>query len=362
MCLMGNLFKLVVKVIDRRKICQRHALGKYWYERVLHIFGIFRSFAVWGISVYRNSRCIYAGMMAVGNQKERIPSLYRLADGQLLAVWECGDPKGRPLFYCHGWPSAGSQGLLADQAARESGWHVYAPSRPGIGWSAFQPGRKITDWGRTTERLLDHLGLRRCSLLAVSGGCPYALAAAAHLSDRVQQVFIVSGAAPAPALLGSPETLFVYRWLLSWQQRHPALCRTVLGALGSLADERLIFSLSRQMRPMLAEPDRILLRSSHLLADVIGPVGEALARGGRGVAWDGSLYAFPWEIDFVRIDCPVTFWHGGRDRNIPPLALEKLFRQIPQAKLRLFPEEGHYSLPITRIGEIFDALDNLNDQ
>lgn len=299
--------------------------------------------------------------MADPCQTEKTPSLHRLADGQLLAVWECGDTRGWPLLYCHGWPSAGSQGLLADLAARQTGWHVHAPSRPGIGWSAFQPGRKITDWGRTAELLLDHLGIGRCSLLAVSGGCPYALATAAHLPERIQQVFIVSGAAPVRALLSTRETLFLYRWMLRWHQSQPTLCRLILGTLGSLADDRMIFSISRQLRPLLSGPDRIMLRSDDLLANVLRPVAEALSRGGRGAAWDGSLYASAWGIDFARIHCPVVFWHGGMDRNIPLAALEQLLERIPQAECRLFPEEGHYSLPIMRTAEILGALAKPSD-
>src|SRR3989344_8029758 len=39
-----------------------------------------------------------------------------LKDGRILAYAEYGDPKGKPLFFFHGWPSSRFQGSVTHKA------------------------------------------------------------------------------------------------------------------------------------------------------------------------------------------------------------------------------------------------------
>ena len=69
-----------------------------------------------------------------------------LANGATVAVSEYGDPRGRPVFFCHGWPSSRTMAELADEAGRDLGARIISPDRPGIRDSQFQPDRLLADW------------------------------------------------------------------------------------------------------------------------------------------------------------------------------------------------------------------------
>ncbi len=120
-----------------------------------------------------------------------------LADGRRLAYAEYGNRKGSPVIYCHGFPGSRLEAALMDASAKQLGLHVIAPDRPGYGQSDFQPGRRLSDWPTDIAALLDTLSVPRCSVLAISGGGPYALACAEHLADRIDNVSIVCGLGPA---------------------------------------------------------------------------------------------------------------------------------------------------------------------
>ena len=55
---------------------------------------------------------------------------------------------------------------------------IVAPDRPGIGDSAYHAGRRLLDWPPVLMELAAHLGWDRFHVFGVSGGGPYALAAA----------------------------------------------------------------------------------------------------------------------------------------------------------------------------------------
>src|SRR5712692_6720714 len=120
----------------------------------------------------------------------------RLQSGGHVAYDEYGDPQGVPVFFFHGWTSSRTMAQLTDAAARDLGVRIISPDRPGIRDSSFQPNRKLIDWPDVVEQLANHLGIEQFRIFAISGGSPYAYAAAWKLPDRVLAVAIASGAPP----------------------------------------------------------------------------------------------------------------------------------------------------------------------
>ena len=60
------------------------------------------------------------------------------------------------------------------------------------------PNRRVTDWPRDVEELLDSLGIDRCAIVAWSGGGPYALACGWQMPERFSVLGLIS--APGAAL------------------------------------------------------------------------------------------------------------------------------------------------------------------
>ena len=49
-------------------------------------------------------------------------------------------------------------------------------------------------------------------------------------------------------------------------------------------------------------------------------------------------------------------WHGGADVFVPFAHGQWLVGRIPQVRAHLFPQEGHFSIGVGRMGEILDEL------
>src|ERR1043165_10055264 len=93
-----------------------------------------------------------------------------LSNGSSIALSEYGEPRGVPIFFCHGWPSSRTMAELAHDAARDLGARIISPDRPGIRDSPFQSDRRLIDWPPLLNEIADRMGIDRVRILAISGG------------------------------------------------------------------------------------------------------------------------------------------------------------------------------------------------
>src|SRR5215813_14832248 len=123
-------------------------------------------------------------------------NIVQLHGGAVLAFEEYGDPTGVPVIFCHGWPSSRTMAQLTDEPARSLGVRIISPDRPGISDSSMQLDRKLSDWPGVVEQLANDLEIGEFRILAISGGAPYAYAAAIAMPERVRAIAIVGGVIP----------------------------------------------------------------------------------------------------------------------------------------------------------------------
>ncbi len=281
--------------------------------------------------------------------------LVSLASGGTLACEEYGAPGGRPLVFFHGWPSAAAQAALLDRAARELGIRVIAASRPGVGGSSPEAGRKLTDWPARVREFSAALGLDRFRVLGVSGGGPYALACACALPDQVEAAAVVCGAPPLVEA-GSAEGFNpAYRTLLAIHARHRSAARWVFRLLHPFARRNPPAWLMMMLRGALVGPDRDTLADPAIAGLCSEGFRLAWGKYRDGVFEDAEIYAQPWGFPLEDIRVPVRIWHGTDDRNFSHL-LTTYGQRIPGSLVRVLPDEGHYSLPIRRAPEILADL------
>src|SRR5437762_4583440 len=151
---------------------------------------------------------------------DRIRSL-TLSNGSAVALSEYGDPRGVPIFFCHGWPSSRTMAELAHEAARDLGARIISPDRPGIRDSQFQHDRRLIDWPPLLNEIADRLGIDRFRILAISGGAPYAYASAWVTPERVEKIAVVSGAPPLDRLSDLDGLLPIHRKMLVLREKSP---------------------------------------------------------------------------------------------------------------------------------------------
>ncbi|MGF1615364.1 MAG: alpha/beta fold hydrolase [Gammaproteobacteria bacterium] len=286
----------------------------------------------------------------------RVDQRFRLDTGRVLGLAQYGDPVGRPVLYCHGFPASRLEGRVIDAAAKRQRARIIAVDRPGYGLSYFQAGRRLTDWPDDLGQLADGLGIERFAVLGISGGGPYALSCAWKHSERVTAVSVVCGLGPVYQEWASRAMPWPGRLGFSLARRQPWLLNWVYGGLVAqimrwrpeLIRALLTVGAPATDRVVLARPDisRWLLDSSQ----------EALRQGPRGILQDFVLYANAWGFLFQQIPMPVGIWHGGADMTVPPSHAQFLAQALPRARLQLLAEEGHFSLPINFMDDILGEL------
>jgi pimeloyl-ACP methyl ester carboxylesterase len=110
---------------------------------------------------------------------------------------------------------------------------------------------------------------------------------------------------------------------------------------------------------LLSETDKAALTAEfadHLAASL----RAAVTLGIDGWRDDDLAFTRDWglSLDALGHATPVAIWQGDQDRMVPSAHGAWLAANIPLARARFRPGEGHLSL-INRLGEILDDLMNL---
>src|SRR5207253_2336883 len=121
----------------------------------------------------------------------------RVRQGRQMGIAEFGPPDGQAVIWFHGTPGARRQ--IPEEArliAAAEGIRVIGVDRPGVGLSTGHLYDALVDIVPDIEIVADRLGIERFATVGLSGGGPYALAAAHELPDRVPAVGILGGVVP----------------------------------------------------------------------------------------------------------------------------------------------------------------------
>ncbi len=282
-----------------------------------------------------------------------------LADGGHVAIAEYGDPAGTPVFFCHGWPSSRTMAELTDTAARQLQIRIISPDRPGIRDSTLRDERKLLDWPPLLGEIADKLDLGEFRMLAISGGAPYALAAAWAMPARVRAVAVASGAPPLAELADRKGLLPLYRWMLFFYPRHRELLRFSFHA----ARPFLSLPMPLRLRPLLLkwlQPcDAKVMRDIAAFEACFESQRQAWRASADGLMIDAEIYAQPWGFALENVRVPVRLWHGKKDRTFHWSLAESLGKRLPDCVARMVEGEGHYSLPIRQMEEILADLQSV---
>lgn len=266
----------------------------------------------------------------------------KVRHGRRLGVAEFGPPGGRGLFWLHGTPGARRQiPEEARQLAEARGLRVIGIDRPGVGLSPPHQYECVADFVPDLELVADQLGVERFSTVGLSGGGPYAMAAAARLPDRVASVGVLGGVVPTvgpDAVSGGLVGLaHQFRYLLP-----------VVGAPAGFALQsfvRLARPIGSQLLELYARVsppgDREVLLRPEVKAMFLDDLISNGSRGLRSVVHDGILFTREWGFTADDVAVPLTWWHGDADHIVPLAHAEHLVPRIPGATLHVRPGESH---------------------
>lgn len=275
----------------------------------------------------------------------------KLKDGRRLGFAEYGDPEGKPLFFFHGWPSSRLHGKNFDEAAEKLKIRIISTDRPGYGLSDFKPNRTLLDWPDDVIELAEKLKINKFVIVGISGGGPYAAACAYKIPKKITKAGIVVGLAPLN-IKGNLDGMF---WInrMGWANFHKFPILTEISSfLGLLETKLLPINVSSLF--LVSKPDKLMSTKS-FRKTMHQSRREAFRQGIKATAQDLKIYSNNWGFNIKNIKIPVHLWYGGADKTVSLKMGNYYASQIPNSKLKVYPNEGHYC-QITHAEEILKLL------
>ncbi len=264
-------------------------------------------------------------------------------DGRVLGVAEFGPAHAEQnVVWFHGTPGARRQIPEAGRRiADERGVRIIGIDRPGVGLSTAHLYDNLVDFTHDLEVALDKLGIDRFSTVGLSGGAPYALAAAHVLRERVPSVGILGGVVPSGGEDGADggrvSVATRFKPLLPLlAEPFGALLSTfvrVARPIGPLAIELYSRTAPEGDRRVLAVPE-----NREMFLDDLFNSGR---HGMQAAAFDAILFTRPWGFSVRDLKVPVTWWQGDEDNIVPLSHAQHIVPLIPGAELRIRPGDGH---------------------
>jgi pimeloyl-ACP methyl ester carboxylesterase len=204
--------------------------------------------------------------------------------------------------------------------------------------------------------LADQMGIDKFRILGISGGAPYAFAAAWAMPERVRAIAVVSGAPPLADLVDQDGLLPLYRWLLFFYPRHRELLRYSFHAARPFLSLKVPLRLRPLLLKFLQPCDANVMRDIAAFEACFESQRQAWLASADGLMVDAEIYAQPWGFPLEEIRVPVRLWHGKKDRSFHWELARSLGARLPHCAEHLVEGEGHYSLPIRHMGEILADL------
>jgi pimeloyl-ACP methyl ester carboxylesterase len=231
---------------------------------------------------------------------------------------------GSPVLAFHGTPGSRLDARFWAAAAADAALDArfVGFDRPGYGRAPAQPGRTLRSVAEHAGEVVDG----RVRLLAVSGGGPFALAAAALLGDRVEAVAIASGLGPPECGLGALSAM-----------------RTMSEAETRSWAEGLIAS-----QPLPA-PTGVEVLDLFMASQAEGTLTV------DGIVEDLLTLREPWTTDLRAITAPVRMFHAVDDDRCPIEGARFLARAIRAAELVEWDEGGHMATAF-HLPEVLSSL------
>lgn len=276
-----------------------------------------------------------------------------LKDGRQLGYAEYGDPAGHPVFYFHGTPGSRLQAADFHDAALAKHCRFFGIDRSGMGLSSINKQHTLLSWADDIRELADHLNINQFSIIAHSGGAPFAMACAYAIPERITSVAIVSGLAPT-TMPGANEGLNRGMRIINVLIKNiPGMSWLLMQVHRSQLSNPERF---KRALPQLPEPDRILLENPEQWNSLITASTEAFRQGVAGPAREFQLVLREWGFDLSKITCPVTIWYGQLDCQVPVSHAEIYKRLLPNSELKISDEDGHLSMLHNHVEEIFESV------
>ena len=254
-----------------------------------------------------------------------------LPTGDELSYAQVGRSKevGQVWVLFHGTPGCRLSFQWIVNYAENNGIRVIVVDRPGYGHSSMHK-RGMSGFVEDVKYLLDYLGIQEFRVYGVSGGGPYALAAAYYFAkSRLLKTLIMCGSTyPEFDQTAVQIRWRMHKWLRTWVP---------------FWYQEMNFNVLLEKELREAKDDSKKERYARLDSE------EMQRQGSRGYNNDFRLLVRPWGFDLQNIDAnPIMWYHGSLDLNTSADAAKATVGMINRhrriVQFREIPGLDHFTL------------------
>lgn len=262
-----------------------------------------------------------------------------LNDGRTLHYAEFGDPNGHPVIHVHGILGCRYERFPDDKLTRDLGARLIVPDRPGYGRSSDASGQGYVDFADDLLELLDHLSIKRCSIMGLSVGAIYASAFAYKWPERLHRVAMVSSTPPFRSFSDFVDVPASLKLLIAFSRYLPTAAQMIaeiaiknachdpgkfLANIPVCAADRAIF-----LRPYLMEHFQNCLLAGNKACHA-GFVNDIVS----------SAESWPFSIADIKLN--IDFWHGTEDSHAPLSRIMPVINAVPNKQFHRIEGGGHF--------------------
>jgi pimeloyl-ACP methyl ester carboxylesterase len=241
---------------------------------------------------------------------------------------------GRPILVFHG----GHSNCQEEFGYRElllNGYAILTPSRAGYGQTSIETGQSLGTACQAYSELLDHLGIEKADIIAISAGGASGIYFAAHYPERVRSLTLQSAVSgqwhtPQDKTYKAAQILF-----------GPSFEKYTWAAVRFMSNQfpRFMF---KQMAPSfsLLPYSEVLARTSEEDIQEFRKMNNR-QRSGHGFLLDLSQINSITESDLMNIRCPALIQHSQNDQAVPVEHARRAQRHISGSRLCLLDTWGH---------------------
>lgn len=282
------------------------------------------------------------------------------AHGRVVGYRRWGAHSGVPVLVVHGALFGICELGIERELARQMGLMCFAMERPGYGRTTFPHQGDVQQFMLDDAiALLNHVGIKRCVVLAHDIGTFIAMRLAEQVPERIAAIV----AAPAtPPMEGwrqtahMPASLRIHAWA---SQRFPRMTDILINLgmrhvrqSGFQSFPALVFKDCPHDLEVWIAPDRIY--------SAAGACALIAAQDARGFKYDMYLTNLDWRELASRVRIPVYLMHGSQSQTVCAQAVERLNQTIPISSLEVVDDAGH-TLPLSHPALLLERVRAMAD-
>ncbi len=285
--------------------------------------------------------------------------ILKVSNGRQLGYAEYGDSAGHPVFFFHGFPGSRLQAGDFNDVARNKNCRLIGIDRPGMGCSSPNKSHSLLSWTDDIRALAEHLNIHKFSIIAHSGGAPFALACAYKIPEYIANIALVSAMPPTIMPKVKAAMPFGLRLINGLARSIPGVSWLLMQLQQKVLLKPKIFHKMMQQCPA---PDRLICENEEQMDRAILALKEAFKQNVRGAAEEFRLLLKDWGFDLKSIDKPVAIWQGALDKQVL-VSYAKLYQSLlPHSTLRISEDDAHLSMLYSHIDEILDSLKVISEK